>query len=360
LPTWGQLLGELLSLEQEHVPPAPGAPLAPEDLISPLDKLRRIYLAKLSARTGRAIITYYSGFQEHPEAPPRVLQVNSADMAGFMEACSDAPEDEVDLFLHSPGGESDAAEQICAYLRTQFSHIRAIVPVYAMSAATMMALSADEILMGAHSQVGPIDPQITITTPSGPRSASAQAIRDQFAMALTQCKDPTNLAAWTPILRDYSPGLLATCDHAAKRAKQIVATALEKYMLAGLEDPAKTAGEAAEWFGNAAEFLSHGRPVRRDEAREHEIVVNDLEDDAELQDLVLSVHHAAMLTLSRTGTTKLIENHRGRAWVNQVQHVQAQMIAIPGPPGGPALTPPALGGRKNPPPHSPRKRNRKR
>ena len=190
MPTWGQLLGELLRLQQQHVPPAPGVPLTPADLISPHDKLRRIHLAKLSAKTERAVITYYSGFQEHPEAPPRVLQVNSADMAGFMEACSDAPEGKLDLFLHSPGGDGEAAEQICLYLRTQFAHIRAIVPVYAMSAATMMALSADEILMGAHSQIGPIDPQMTISTPSGPRSASAQAIKDQFEMAVAQCQDP--------------------------------------------------------------------------------------------------------------------------------------------------------------------------
>ena len=365
MPTWGQLLAELLELEQDHVPPKPGARITPDDLISPLDKLRRIYLAKLAAKTGRAVITYYSGFQEHPEAPPRVLQVSSADMAGFMEVCSDAPEEKLDLFLHSPGGDGEAAEQICAYLRTQFKHIRAIVPVYAMSAATMMALGADEILMGAHSQIGPIDPQLTISTPAGPRSASAQAIKDQFNMALTECQDPKNLAAWTPILKDYSPGLLATCDHAATRAKQIVATALERYMLAGAGDPAKSAGEAAEWFGNAAEFLSHGRPVRRDEAREHGIIVNDLEDNDELQDLILSVHHTAMLTLSRTGTTKLIESHRGRAWVNQVQQVQ-QMIAIPGPARPPALggpagpVPVAPGGPEKPPPRAPRKRNRKR
>lgn len=131
-------------------------------------------------KTGRATITYYSGFQEHPDAPPRILSVGSPDMAGFMEACAATPERELDLFLHSPGGDPDAAEQICGYLRTQFDHIRAIVPVYAMSAATMIALSADEILMGAHSQLGPIDPQITIPTPEGPRTSSAQAIKDQF------------------------------------------------------------------------------------------------------------------------------------------------------------------------------------
>lgn len=354
MPTWGELILELqqLQIRLAGQPPQPGDQ-------SPHDVLRRLYLSRLHEKTGRAVITYYSGFQEHPEAPPRILSVSSADVAGFMEACSNTEERELDLFLHSPGGDPDTAEQILGYLRTQFDHIRAIVPVYAMSAATMMALSADEILMGAHSQLGPIDPQLTISMPEGPRSASAQAIKDQFALAIEQCRDAQNVPAWMPILRSYSPGLLATCDHAAERARKIVATALEAHMLKDKEDAATKASDAAQWFRNAAEFLSHGRPVRRDEAREHDITVVDLEDDDELQDLVLSVHHASMLTLSGTGTSKLIENHRGRAWLQMSQTIalQGPLIGPMGPPAGPGPAPtPGPQGPK-PPPRPPRKRN---
>jgi hypothetical protein len=42
-----------------------------------------------------------------------------------------------------------------------------------------------------------------------------RAIKEQFEMALVQCQDPKNLAAWTPILRGYSPGLLTTREIAA-------------------------------------------------------------------------------------------------------------------------------------------------
>lgn len=327
-------------------------------MISPHDRLRHKYLTLLAAKTGRAVILYYSAFQERPEASPRMLSVTSADVAGFMEACSNAKERTLDLFLHSPGGDADAVEQILGYLRTQFDHIRAIVPVYAMSAATMTALGANEILMGAHSQLGPIDPQLSLTTPEGPRQASAQAIKDQFNMALEQCRDPRNLAAWTPILRGYLPGLLAGCDHAARRANSIVAKALEAYMFAGNEDPSSDAARVANWFGDAEEFLSHGRPVRRDEAREQGVDIKDLEDDSELQDLVLSVHHATMLTLSGTPAVKLVENHHGRAWIQMQQQfmVQGQLpVGIPGAGGGPAAP-----GRPKPPPQPPRKRNKRR
>jgi ClpP class serine protease len=66
-----------------------------------------------------------------------------------MEAVSNVEEREVDLILHSPGGSAEAAESIVEYLRTRFDRVRVIVPVAAMSAATMMALSADEIVMGS-------------------------------------------------------------------------------------------------------------------------------------------------------------------------------------------------------------------
>jgi len=342
VPTWGELLVELSTLQGGQGAPPP----------SPFDVLRRKYLGELREKTGRETILYYSGWLDASAAvaPPETLSVNPADVAGFMEACAGSDSRSLDLVIHSPGGDPDAAEQISAYLRTQYDHVRAIVPLSAMSAATMMALSADEIVMGAHSQLGPIDPQFTVPMPEGPRTASAQAIKDQFELAREQCQDPQNLPAWTPILRTYAPGLLAACDHASERAKQIVAGAMKTYMFAAHDDPEGEAAAAAEWFGNASEFLSHGRPVRRDEAREHGIEILDLEDDADLQDKVLSVHHAVMHTLSQTPTVKLIENDRGRAWL--LMGAQQQIILPPGllppgiipgqgEPGAPPPTPPA-------------------
>lgn len=335
MPTYGELEYELERISQE-------AALDPTVLggLQPPGVLRRRYVEALSAHTGRTTFLYYSGFQQNPQAPPNVLSVTSSDMTGFMEVCSNVTDSrDLDLFLHSPGGDGDAADQICKYLRTQFDHIRAIVPLCAMSAATMMALSADEILMGAHSQLGPIDPQLTIQTNEGPRTASAQAIRDQFELAVSECEDANKLPAWVPILRSYAPGLLATCDHAARRGEEIVRNALERHMFSGAEDAAARADEAAKWFGDAETFLSHGRPVRLDEAREHGIVVGALEDDAQLQDAVLSVHHAALISMNVAGIVKLIENNSNRRFLQSIQ-----VLAIAGPSGFPGSPPGFPGG----------------
>jgi hypothetical protein len=349
LPTYGELETELEGIQLE----AEANPGLVQKL-APIGLLRKKYVEALSTRTGRTTFLYYSGFQQNPQAPPNALQVSSYDMTAFMEVCSNVTNSrQLDLLLHSPGGDAEAADQICAYLRSQFDHIRAIVPVYAMSAATMMALSADEIVMGAHSQLGPIDPQLTIQTNEGPRSAPAQAIKDQFELATKECEDPNKLPAWLPILRSYAPGLLAICDDAAERAKQIVKGTLERHMFAGAEDAAAKATGTADWFGDAKTLLSHGRPVRRDEAREHDVKVKDLEDDGELQDAVLSVHHAALISMSHMPIVKLVENNCDKRILQVLQSITLTQGPVVGPPVGGAP-----GGKA--PPGPPKRKSKRR
>jgi hypothetical protein len=54
--------------------------------------------------------------------------------------------------------------------------VRVIVRLAAMSAATMMACAADKIVMGKHSYLGPIDPQLRLQTPLGVQQIPAHTI----------------------------------------------------------------------------------------------------------------------------------------------------------------------------------------
>jgi hypothetical protein len=342
--TWGELLKELAELQGSPltphtvVPPKPGTP-------TPHDILRRKYLKQLAALTGRPVIVYATAWLEgKADVTSADLSVGLGDLQGFMEAASNIPERRVDLFLHSPGGSAEAAEAVMAYLRTQFDHIRAVVPLAAMSAATMMALACDEIVMGAHSQLGPIDPQITIPTPEGARSAPAQAIIDQFEQAKVECQDPKNIAAWLPILRGYGPGLLAICDTQRQLAEDFATVSLEAHMFADDPEAHAKAEAAAKWFADFSEFRSHGRRVSREDARAQGLKVLALEDDDTLQDAMLSVHHATQLTLSGTPVCKMIENHRGRAWLRQKAQLMLQPAGTPAQPtvGQIAATPKGL------------------
>ena len=224
MPTWGQILKELQTTK------------APQGSGWDFDGVRRKYLKELHDYTKRAVIIYYTAFLESRPVPLADLQIGLQDIPGFMEAASNVDEKQLDLIIHSPGGSAEAAESIVTYLRKRFDHIRIFVPVAAMSAATMIALSANEIVMGQHSQLGPIDPQFTIQTPEGPRSAPAKAILNQFELAKKECKEASNLAAWMPILRGYMPGLLTQCQDSRTLAVRMVSTWLKQYMFANDKD----------------------------------------------------------------------------------------------------------------------------
>jgi len=67
----------------------------------------------------------------------------------------------IDLIMHTPGGIALAATQIAMALKAHPAPKRVIVPHYAMSGGTLIALAADEILMDPHAVLGPVDPQLT-------------------------------------------------------------------------------------------------------------------------------------------------------------------------------------------------------
>jgi len=125
----------------------------------------------------------------------------------------------------------------------------------------MIALGCDEVLVGGHSELGPIDPQIVVPVPEGSRFAPAHAILRDFERAKEQCKqDVSSIAAWTPILRSYAGGLIEFCNQAIQLSMEVVASWLEKYMLrhSDMNIPENERGtkatQIAEWFGSADSY----------------------------------------------------------------------------------------------------------
>jgi ClpP class serine protease len=70
------------------------------------------------------------------------------------------PEQPIDLILHTPGGLVLAAEQIAHALVQRKGKVTVFVPHYAMSGGTLLALTADEVVMDPNAVLGPVDPQI--------------------------------------------------------------------------------------------------------------------------------------------------------------------------------------------------------
>ncbi|ENY82790.1 SDH family Clp fold serine proteinase [Sphingopyxis sp. MC1] len=91
--------------------------------------------------------------------------VDRIDTLGFVDMLHNiTPGDPIDLLLHTPGGDVDAAEKLITLVRSaagEDGQLRVIVPDYAKSAGTLMALGANAIVMSDSSELGPIDPQVS-------------------------------------------------------------------------------------------------------------------------------------------------------------------------------------------------------
>ena len=232
-----------------------------------------------------------------------------------MEVSDGISGDKLDLILHSPGGSPEAAEAIVAYIRSRFSHVRVIVPHLAMSAATMIACAADELVLGIHSFLGPTDPQIVLMTSLGLRAVPAQAILDQFDRAQRECVDPEKLSAWLPMLSQYGPDLLVQCESALEMSKDLVREWLENYMFREMRDRSERAKTVSEWLAGHGNFKSHSRHISRDSVEHQGLVVSRMEDDNSVWNMALSVYHATTHTFSGTPAAKIVENHAGRAFI---------------------------------------------
>jgi ClpP class serine protease len=92
---------------------------------------------------------------------PLVRYIDIDDAESVLRAIGETPSDRpIEIVLHTPGGMVIAATQIAAALADHVGRVTAVVPHYAMSGGTLIALAADEIVLDAHSALGPVDPQL--------------------------------------------------------------------------------------------------------------------------------------------------------------------------------------------------------
>jgi hypothetical protein len=187
-----------------------------------------------------------------------------------------------------------------------------------MSAGTMLACSADTIVMGKHSSLGPIDPQFLLQTPVGLQAVPAHAILDQFEKAQKDCSEnPKNLNSWLPMLSQYGPALLVQCKNQIDFGRELVESWLSSYMFKG--ESSSKPKDIAGFLSNHGNFKTHGKHLNVVKVEELGLKVKRLEEDQTFQEKILSAFHATMLTLTSTPACKIISNHNGNAYIKQIQ-----------------------------------------
>ena len=315
MPSWGDVLREIQIQIGEGASQAQFA----------VDMVRRKYLHELENHTRRNVIAYYSGFLS--KSGIRESDINDEDMNGFMMAVHDLDRTKgLDLILHTPGGSMSATESIVTYLQKMFFRdVRAIVPQIAMSAGTMIACSCASILMSSkHASLGPTDPHLG--------GWPAQGVIEEFKRACREvASDPALIPIWQVIIGQYDPTFLSQCENAVKWAKQFVEDQLVSNMFHGERNGRKTAKAIVKHLTDYRGNKTHDRHIAFDECKQIGLKVVPLEDDGALQDLVLTVHHCYMHALMNTPSFKIIENHKGAAFVKQIPSPVQVPVPVPKP-----------------------------
>lgn len=280
-----------------------------ENAPDPLNVLRKEYLSTMCKYTGRNIIAYYSAFLQKPNIAQTAIDDN--DKNAFMQAvCGLNREKGLDLILHTPGGNIAATESLVFYLKQIFGKdIRVFVPQIAMSAGTMIALSAKEIVMGKHSNLGPIDPQYG--------GMSCAGILDEFNEALKAVKeDPNNALIWKLIIGKYHPTFVGDCKNAIEWSEHIVKDWLMDNMFFNTKNKENKANKVVAFLSSHNETYSHSRHIHSDDLLKLGLKIRSLEtldsrkmdNCKDLQDCVLTLHHIYMQTLANSNALKIVEN----------------------------------------------------
>lgn len=166
----------------------------------------------------------------------------------------------------------------------------------AKSAGTLIALGADEVVMGYCSELGPIDPQIQIVVGNTPQWVSAwtfirtrDLLQQKAQDAITRGENP---AVYLQQLAGVDAVFVTHCEQLMTFARQLVS----KFIFGRIHD-AKVAEEwaqpAVDFLGNVEEHISHGRLISARELREHcgpALSVRELPEDDALWQLLWELY----------------------------------------------------------------------
>src|SRR3954467_14019502 len=123
---------------------------------------RRRALAVLSRERKATVITLIHRQEQMSLLGfPVVRYIDIDDAESVLRAINETPAGRpIEIILHTPGGMVIAARQIATALADHDGPVTAVVPHYAMSGGTLIALPAAETLLDPHASLGPVDPQL--------------------------------------------------------------------------------------------------------------------------------------------------------------------------------------------------------
>jgi hypothetical protein len=212
----------------------------------------------------RTLILYIANF----EAPNSSLTLDDTIiLSDILRAIGKV--DYLDLLIHSPGGDGNAAEEIVDMCDRHCLKEFRVVPFRAKSAATLIALCSDKIIMGETSQLGPIDPQILVFNMGVPSSVSAISFINSRDELVAKIRETSNKGEDPlPYLQQIStlnPAFVDHCIRLLEFTRDFGMKRMPKRMLKNKEDALGRARVIIDNFLSTHTRFHHGRMIKADE-----------------------------------------------------------------------------------------------
>lgn len=244
---------------------------------------------KVEARRKRPLIVYVTSSRVNAsgdmsgDAVPEVLDQLQRLPAGTKE---------LDLLIVSNGGDPTVAWRIVSLIRERATKFSALVPQAAYSAATLIVLGADEVVMHPNGNLGPTDPQIRVQRRSA-KDGSTENVnfgsedlmaflnfsRDQVGL-----KDPQHLVSvYSKFCDEVTAMGVGVSARSALLSVSLGERLLRLHMIGAEEE--RKAGEISQKL--TKDYLHHGYPVNRSEAKA--IGLKIAQPDEDLEDLLWKI-----------------------------------------------------------------------
>ncbi len=244
------------------------------------DTRRRLF-RRLEAVLNRTVIAFFTSFKY-----PVMIDDSDADMLEALLQKADTSKG-LALVISSPGGVGLAAERIINACRNYSAthDYWAIVPGKAKSAATMVCFGATRILMGPTSELGPIDPQLTIEEGDSAKWYSAHNVvrsyRDLFKRAV---ESEGRLEPYLQQLQHYDERDITEFEAQIALSEDIALRYLGSGMMSGIAE--EEIKKKIQVFLTPESTKTHGRPIYRDQALECGLMVEAVDVRTEMWALV--------------------------------------------------------------------------
>lgn len=235
--------------------------------------LRQAQIRDIQQRSGSRLLCYVAGV---------LAPITRDDTIGLIDLLHNVPRDSnIDLLLHTPGGDVDAAEKLVSILRTTVgtSRLRVIVPDFAKSAGTLIALAADKIVMSEPSELGPIDPQVTLTDGRG--NALQHSVLNYLDAYKTHCATlrttPTDVPA-AIMLSKIDPATVVLFEAVKSRARKLAEEHLNRWMF---HQKKATYTKIAGDLMDPEKWPAHGQHISWEDAKQLELEVEYVDQNSD-------------------------------------------------------------------------------